>query len=67
MTAPILEWVIAWWDGDMDKEAMHDAWRYAIKAVGMSARPNAAVKGGAGAFFRGPQENWLAIAVGTLN
>ena len=47
----VATWAAAWWDNQMDHEVMHDAWRYAIKAVGMSARPNAAVKGGAGAYF----------------
>ena len=51
VTGPIMDWIMAWWDDSMDKEVMHDAWRFAIKSVGMSGRPNAAVRGGAGAFF----------------
>ena len=47
----IMCWVEAWWDELMPREEMRSAWRYAIKSVGMAARPNAEVRGGAGAFF----------------
>ena len=47
----IMSWVNAWWDVLMSKDDLRMAWRHAIKTVGMAARPNAEVKGGAGAFF----------------
>ena len=50
-TGPIMDWITAWWDDSLDKDVMHDAWRFAIMSVGMCGRPNAAVRGGAGAFF----------------
>ena len=60
----IMAWVNAWWDGDMDQEDMEAAWRYAIKTVGMSARPNQAVEGGAGAYFAALRRvGWQAPSV----
>ena len=49
--AGIMDWVCAWWDNLLDKHDMQDAWKLAARTVGMSARPNAAIIGGAGTFF----------------
>ncbi len=47
----VCDWVNAWWDRLVPREDMADALRLAHKTVGLSARPNAAVRGGAGAFI----------------
>ena len=49
----VMDWVNAWWDELIDNQAMYDAWRHGAKTVMMASRPNAAVQGGAGAFFAG--------------
>ena len=41
----VMSWICAWWDGLMPKEDMREAWRYAVKKVGMAPRPNAEVRG----------------------
>ena len=48
---PVRRWVEAWWDGLVDRDIMRKAWRHAIVTVGMAARPNSKVQGGAGALF----------------
>ncbi len=48
---PIDEWAQAWWASLAGRSEMTDAWKHAAKSVGMAARPNAAVIGGAGSFF----------------
>ena len=40
--------MVGWSVGEED---MVDAWRYAVRIVGMSTRPNRVVEGGAGAYF----------------
>ena len=63
----IMAWVNAWWDGDMGQEDMEAAWRYAIRTVGMSTRPNQAVEGGAGAYFAALRRvGWQAPSVHTV-
>ncbi len=47
---PIIDWAEAWWEGTVEQEEMTAAWRYAVKAVGVAARPNAVIAGGAGTF-----------------
>ena len=47
----VVAWVSAWRDNHMKHEVMHDVWRYAVRTVGMSGKPTAAVKGDAGAYF----------------
>ncbi len=47
----VCDWVNAWWDRLVPREDMADALRLAHKTVGLSVRPNAAVRGGAGAFI----------------
>ncbi len=47
---PIMEWFNAVWGKVIPMDVMQDAWRWAIKTVGTSARPNSVVQGGAGAF-----------------
>ncbi len=46
----IVDWTCAWWDGLLPHDEMVDALKHAQKTVGLSARPNVAVRGGAGAF-----------------
>ncbi len=46
----VYDWVAAWWDALVQRGCMNDAFRQAQKTVGLSARPNAAVRGGAGAY-----------------
>ncbi len=46
----IYDWVAAWWDVLVQRGCMSDALRQAQKTVGLSARPNVAVRGGAGAY-----------------
>ena len=59
----VMSWVCAWWDDLMPKSDMYMAWRHAIKTVGMAARPNAEVRGGAGAFFAALRRiNWTSPA-----
>ena len=59
----IMCWVCAWWDELMPKDEMMDSWKYAIKGVGMAARPNAEVRGGGGAFFAALRRiNWTSPA-----
>ena len=56
---PVMQWVEAWWEGIISKETMEEAWRYAIKEVGMAARPNVKVEGGAGALMASLRRlNW---------
>ena len=43
----IMCWANAWWDEVMPRGEMRSAWRHAIRIVGMAARPNAEVQGGA--------------------
>ncbi len=47
----VCDWVKAWWDHMLDRKVMEDALRHAQKTVGISARPNAAVVGGAGSYI----------------
>ncbi len=47
---PVIDWAEAWWGGIVHREHMTAAWRLAVKTVGVSARPNLAVMGGAGTF-----------------
>ncbi len=49
VVSPIMEWFNAAWDKIVPADVMQDAWRWAIKTVGTSARPNSVVQGGAGA------------------
>ncbi len=46
----VYDWVAAWWDTLVPRGCMSDALRQAQKTVGLSARPNVAVRGGAGAY-----------------
>ncbi len=46
----VCDWVNAWWDRLVPREDMVDALRLAHKTVGLSSRPNVAVRGGAGAY-----------------
>ncbi len=46
----VLDWVTAWWDVLVPRDCMSDAFRRAQQTVGLSARPNVAVRGGAGAY-----------------
>ena len=67
VTGPIMEWISAWWDTRLDRDVMHDARRFAITTVGMSGRPNAAVRGGAGAFFAALRRlGWHSPSVHTV-
>ncbi len=50
---PVLDWVSSWWDCLLDHDDMMEAWKYAVKHVGLAPRPNLAVQGGAGAFVAG--------------
>ncbi len=43
---PIADWADAWWDELIDRADMIEAWMWAVKTVGLSARPNQAVAGG---------------------
>ncbi len=47
---PIIDWAEAWWDGTVGHEEMTAAWLHAIKTVGIAARPNVVIAGGAGTF-----------------
>ena len=51
VTGPVMQWVAGWWDRLVDREIMKKAWRHAVINVGMAARPNAMVQGGAGAMM----------------
>ena len=63
----IMGWVNALWDDLLPIEWMKDAWVYAIKAVGMAARPNSEVRGGGGALFAALRRiNWTAPAPDAL-
>ncbi len=46
----ICDWVTAWWDELVPHGCMSDALKRAQQTVGLSARPNVAVRGGAGAY-----------------
>ena len=51
VVGPLMQWVDAWWDKLVQEGTMRKAWRYAVVNVGMAARPNAKVRGGAGAMM----------------
>ncbi len=71
---PIADWVDAWWGELVDRSDMADAWKLAVKSVGLSARPNQAVAGGAGAFIaalrrlggRSPSPDSIMTREGTI-
>ncbi len=48
---PVVDWFREVWEGIVDAGTLRDAWRYAQRTVGMSARPNVAVRGGGGAYI----------------
>ena len=43
VTAPLRQWVEAWWDKLVDHGTVTKAWRHAFVNVGMAARPNVKV------------------------
>ncbi len=50
---PVLDWISSWWDSLLDHIDMTEAWKHAVKHVGLAPRPNLAIQGGAGAFVAG--------------
>ncbi len=57
----VVDWTCAWWDNLLPHGDMVDALRYAQRTVGLSARPNVAVRGGAGAYVAAMRRlSWAA-------
>ena len=71
VTASLMQWAEAWWDKLVDHGTMTKAWRHAVVNVGMAARPNVKVRGGAGAMMAALRMiKWTAPspeATGTMN
>ena len=60
-------WVEAVWDKLVPEEILRDAWKLAFKTVAMSTRPQAAVAGGAGAFWAALRRiGWTAPTIDTI-